>query len=151
MIEDLGSMEARDGNLAAATGYYQQARATYTKRDDILRVVLEESDAWIKLQKPKRAVELIRSVLRIIAPDLPAAALLRKVEQDVTAVVGNSKRVTDRYTNRSVISANDPALALLNELDDLAKFLRWAAVLSRSRRSPGAYCNWSDRSTETLL
>lgn len=85
MIEDLGSMEARDGNLAAATGYYQQARATYSKRDDILRVVLEESDAWIKLEKPKRAVDLIHSVLRIISPDLPAAALLRKVEQDVTA------------------------------------------------------------------
>ena len=82
IIEDLGSMEARDGNLTAATGYYQQARATYTKRDDILRVVLEEADTWIKLEKPKRTVDLIRSVLRIISPDVPAAALLRKVEQD---------------------------------------------------------------------
>jgi len=85
MIEDLGSMEARDGNFAAATGYYQQARATYTKRDDILRVALEESDAWGKWGKPKRAVDLIRSILRIISPDLPTAALLRKVEQDITA------------------------------------------------------------------
>jgi uncharacterized protein (TIGR03790 family) len=85
MIEDLGSMEARDGNLAGATGYYQQARATYTKRDDILRVVLEEADVWTRLGKSKRAVDLIRNVLRIISPDVPAAGLLRKVEQDATA------------------------------------------------------------------
>ena len=85
MIEDLGSMEARDGNLAAATSYYQQARATYGKRDDIVRVVLEEADAWIKQKKPKRAIDLVRSVLRIVSPDIPSAALLRKVEQDAMA------------------------------------------------------------------
>ena len=72
MIEDLGSMEARDGNFAAATSYFQQARAFYTKRDDILRVVLEEADTWIKQDKPKRAVDLLRSVLRITS-DAPAA------------------------------------------------------------------------------
>ncbi len=85
MLEDLGSMEARDGNPAAATSYYQQARATYAKRDDILRVVLEEADAWIKQNKAKRAVDLVRGVLRIISPDVPSAALLRKVEQDALA------------------------------------------------------------------
>jgi uncharacterized protein (TIGR03790 family) len=85
ILEDLGSMEARDGNLAAATGYYQQARATYGKRDDILRVVLEEADAWIKQNKPKRAIDLVHSVMRIISPDAPSAPLLRKVEQDALA------------------------------------------------------------------
>lgn len=85
MIEDLGSMEARDGNLAAATSYYQQARATYGKRDDIIRVVLEEADAWIKQNKPKRAIDLVRSVLRIVSRDIPSAALLRQVEQDAMA------------------------------------------------------------------
>jgi uncharacterized protein (TIGR03790 family) len=85
ILEDLGSMEARDGNLSSATSYYQQARATYSKRDDILRVVLEEADAWIKQEKPKRAIDLVRSVLRIISPDVPSVPLLRKVEQDALA------------------------------------------------------------------
>jgi len=79
MIEDLGAQEAQDGNFVSATSYFQQARACYTKRDDILRVVLEEADTWIKQDKPKRALELIRSVLRIIS-DAPASALLKKVE-----------------------------------------------------------------------
>jgi hypothetical protein len=83
MIEDLGAMEASDGNFAAATTYFQQARASYTKRDDILRVVLEEADCWIKQDKPKRAVDLVRSVLRIVS-DAPATPLLRKIEQDLT-------------------------------------------------------------------
>jgi uncharacterized protein (TIGR03790 family) len=82
MIEDLGLMEARDGNFAAATSHFQQARTLYAKRDDILRVVLEEADSWIKQGKPKRAVELVRSVLRIIS-DSPAAPLLKKIEQDL--------------------------------------------------------------------
>jgi uncharacterized protein (TIGR03790 family) len=81
MIEDLGLMEVRDGNLVAATSYFQQARTIYAKRDDILRVVLEEADALIKQNKSKRAVELIRSVLRISA-DAPAAPLLKKLEAD---------------------------------------------------------------------
>ena len=81
MIEDLGLMEARDKNFAAAASYFQQARTLYTKRDDIVRVVLEESDAWIKQDKPKRAVDLVRSVLRIVS-DAPAAPLLRKIESD---------------------------------------------------------------------
>ena len=84
MIEDLGLMEARDGNFSAATSYFQQARTCYAKRDDLLRVVLEETDAWIKQNKPKRALALVRSVLRVV-PDAPAAPLLRKIEQDLTA------------------------------------------------------------------
>jgi uncharacterized protein (TIGR03790 family) len=84
MIEDLGLMEAADGNFAAATSYFQQARACYTKRDDILRSVLEEADGWAKQGKPRRALDVIRSTLRIV-PDTPAAPLLRKMEQDLTA------------------------------------------------------------------
>lgn len=82
MIEDLGRWEAQDGNYVAATGYFQQARSLYTKRDDIIRVVLAESDAWVKQEKPKRALELVRSVLKIIT-DPPSTALLRKVEHDL--------------------------------------------------------------------
>ena len=84
MIEDLGLMEAKDGNHAAAVTYFQQARTVYTRREDILRVVLEEADSWVKQSKPKRAVELIRSVLRIVSEG-PTADLLKKVEQDVNA------------------------------------------------------------------
>jgi uncharacterized protein (TIGR03790 family) len=83
MIEDLGLMEARDGNLSAATSYFQQARTCYAKRDDLLRVVLEEADAWIKQNKPKRALALVRGVLRVV-PDAPAAPLLKKIEQNLT-------------------------------------------------------------------
>jgi uncharacterized protein (TIGR03790 family) len=82
MIEDLGLMEARDGNIASAISYFQQARACYVTRDDILRVVLEEADAWAKQKKPKRALDLLRSTLRIVS-DAPAAALLRKMEQEL--------------------------------------------------------------------
>jgi uncharacterized protein (TIGR03790 family) len=83
MIEDLGLMEASDGNFAAATGYFQQARASYSERDDILRVVLEEANAWIKQKNPKRALALVRSVLAIVS-DAPAADLLRKIERDLS-------------------------------------------------------------------
>lgn len=84
MIEDLGSMEMQDGNFAAATNYFQLARGCYSKRDDILRSVLEEADGWLKQKKPKRALELVRSTLRIV-PDTPAAPLLRKIEQSIVA------------------------------------------------------------------
>jgi hypothetical protein len=80
MLEDLGLMEFHSNNFGAATGYLQQARAYYNKRDDILRAVIEQSDAFIKDNKPRRALELIRSVLRIV-PDAPASALLEKLEQ----------------------------------------------------------------------
>jgi uncharacterized protein (TIGR03790 family) len=80
MLEDLGLMEMAANNFGAASSYLQQARASYVKRDDILRAVLELSDAFIKDKKPRRAVELIRSVVRVI-PDAPASALLKKMEQ----------------------------------------------------------------------
>jgi uncharacterized protein (TIGR03790 family) len=83
MIEDLGLMEAREGNFATATSYFQQARASYSRRDDILRVVLEEANSWIKQDNPKRALTLVRSVLRIIS-DAPASVLLRQIEQDLS-------------------------------------------------------------------
>jgi hypothetical protein len=85
MIEDLGLMEAADGNLLSATNYFGQARTCYSNRDDILRVVIEEADAWNKLKKPKRGIDLLRSALRI-AGDAPAAPLLRKIEQDLRRV-----------------------------------------------------------------
>jgi uncharacterized protein (TIGR03790 family) len=81
MLEDLGAMEASEGNLAVATSYFQQARACYAKRDDILRVVLEEADCLIKQDKKRRALDLVRSVLRIVS-DTSAAPLLRKIEQE---------------------------------------------------------------------
>lgn len=84
IIEDLGLMEAREGNFSAATNYFQQTRTCYKKRDDILRVVLEQADALVKENKPKRALELVRSVLRIVS-DSPAVPLLKKIEQDLTA------------------------------------------------------------------
>jgi uncharacterized protein (TIGR03790 family) len=79
MLEDLGLMEAGDGNFAVATSYFQQARACYSTRDDILRVVLEEVNALVRQNKSKRALELVRSVLRIVND----APLLRKVEHDL--------------------------------------------------------------------
>jgi uncharacterized protein (TIGR03790 family) len=84
MLEDLGLMEANDGNFASATNYFGQARSCYSNRDDILRVVLEEADAWNKLKKPKRGIDLLRSSLRI-AGDAPAAPLLRNLEQQLRA------------------------------------------------------------------
>ena len=81
MIEDLGLMESRDRNFSAATDCFRPARTFYSNRDDILRVVLEEADAWVKQDKPKRAVDLIGSALRT-SPDAPAALLLRKFEED---------------------------------------------------------------------
>src|SRR6266700_1307531 len=86
MIEDLGSIEARDGNFPAAADCFGQGRTFYSNRDDILRLVLEEADAWVKQSKPTRAVDLIRSSLRT-APDAPAAPLLRKFEEDAERAV----------------------------------------------------------------
>jgi len=84
MMEDLGLMEMRDGNFAAASPYFEQARVFYSARDDILRAVLEEATAWIKQDNRKRALDLVRSVLRII-PDAPASALLRQIEHDLNS------------------------------------------------------------------
>jgi uncharacterized protein (TIGR03790 family) len=85
VIEDLGLMEAGDGNLAAATSYFGQVRTCYSNRDDILRVIMEEADAWKKLQKPKKALELLRTALRI-AGDAPAAPLLKAMERETRGV-----------------------------------------------------------------
>jgi uncharacterized protein (TIGR03790 family) len=83
MLEDLGSIEAREGSLSTATNYFQQARTCYTIPDDIVRVVLKESDAWLKLNKPKRALDLVRTSLKT-SPDIPAAPLLRNIEHEAT-------------------------------------------------------------------
>jgi uncharacterized protein (TIGR03790 family) len=82
MIEDLALMELREKDFTTALAELQQARADYTKREDIVRCVLEECDALARSGKPKRAIELVRMVLRIV-PDSPAAPLLRKVESDL--------------------------------------------------------------------
>jgi hypothetical protein len=84
MMEDLALMETRDGHFAEAASQLGKARQCYPKRDDILRVTLEEADAWTKQKNSKRALELISNALQS-APDAPAAPLLRKMEQDLTA------------------------------------------------------------------
>jgi uncharacterized protein (TIGR03790 family) len=100
MMEDLGLMEVADGNLAAATSYFGQARTCYSNRDDILRVVMEEADAWNKLKKPGRGIDLIRSALRI-AGDAPAAPLLRNIEQELRGVTATpSAKPTPRVRVR---------------------------------------------------
>jgi hypothetical protein len=87
MLEDLGLLEAAAENNAGATGCFDLARTLYTKRDDILRTVLHEADALGKDRKQKRALDLIRTVLRI-APDAPASALLRKKEGELRGSLG---------------------------------------------------------------
>ncbi|MEO5721092.1 MAG: TIGR03790 family protein [Chthoniobacterales bacterium] len=82
MIEDLGLMEVKDGNYAAAISYFQQARTVYTQRDDIIRVVLAQADGLIKKGEPKRALELVRSVLKIVSGG-PTADLLKQLEQEL--------------------------------------------------------------------
>jgi uncharacterized protein (TIGR03790 family) len=89
MIEDLGLIEARDGNFLTATGCFGQARSFYSNRDDILRVVLEEADALVKQGKPTQAVDLIRSAVRT-APDAPVVPLLRKFEEDAERAVSQA-------------------------------------------------------------
>jgi uncharacterized protein (TIGR03790 family) len=85
MLEDVGRLEAAAENYAGATGCFDLARTNYTKRDDILRTVLEEADALAKQNKAKRALDLLRGVLRIV-PDAPASALLKKMEIELRAV-----------------------------------------------------------------
>ena len=91
MLEDLGLMEAHEGNFPAATSYFSQARACYSARDDILRVVLEEAEGWARQNKPKRALDLVRSVLRI-AGDATAAPMLRQIEHDLSTQPAAQKR-----------------------------------------------------------
>ena len=75
-------MEARDGNWLDATSCFQQVRACYTKRDDILRAVVEEATGWSKQQNPQRGLAVIRSVLRLVS-DAPAVELLRQMAHDL--------------------------------------------------------------------
>jgi uncharacterized protein (TIGR03790 family) len=82
MLEDLGLLEVAAENYTGATGCFDLARTLYTKRDDILRTVLSEADALGKDKKQKRALDLIRTVLRI-SPDAPASSLLRKKEGEL--------------------------------------------------------------------
>ncbi|HME88042.1 MAG TPA: TIGR03790 family protein [Chthoniobacterales bacterium] len=86
MMEDVGLMEIADGNFASATNYFGQARACYSTRADILRVVMEEADAWNKLKRPKRGLDLLHGALRV-AGDAPAAPLLRNLEQQLRATL----------------------------------------------------------------
>jgi hypothetical protein len=67
---------------------------SFRKRDDILRVVLEKADALIEQNNSKRAMELIRSVLRISA-DAPAAPLL-KLEAEARTATPRSRRPIPR-------------------------------------------------------
>ena len=76
-------MELRDGKFPTAIAALEQARGAYTKRDDIIRCVLEECDALIKFGKANRALDLTRRVLRII-PESPALRLLHQMENDLT-------------------------------------------------------------------
>jgi uncharacterized protein (TIGR03790 family) len=84
MLEDIGLLEAAAQNQVGASGCFDLARTTYTKRDDILRTVLHEADALGKQNKPNRALDLIRTVLRIV-PDAPASSLLKKKEMELRA------------------------------------------------------------------
>jgi uncharacterized protein (TIGR03790 family) len=84
MLEDIGLLEAAAENPVGASSCFDLARTTYTKRDDILRTVLHEADALAKQNKPNRALDLIRTVVRIV-PDAPASSLLKKLEMELRA------------------------------------------------------------------
>jgi uncharacterized protein (TIGR03790 family) len=82
MLEDLGAMETAAEKLPEAVACLDQARTLYTKRDDILRAVLEEANVLAKLNKTKRALDILRDTLRIIS-NAPASALLKKLEMEL--------------------------------------------------------------------
>jgi len=85
MLEDIGLLEADAENYGGATACFDLARTTYTKRDDILRTVLQEAAALAKQNKPKRGADLLRSVLKIV-PEAPASPLLKTMETELRAV-----------------------------------------------------------------
>ena len=91
MLEDVGLLEEEAGDYANASGCFNLARSLYTKRDDILRNVLHEADALAKQNKAKRALDLIRNVVRV-APDAPASSLLRKMEMELRATPTSPRR-----------------------------------------------------------
>jgi hypothetical protein len=84
MLEDVALMEMRDVDLAVASEQLDTARKCYRNRDDVLRVTIEEADALAKQNNPKRALDLLRDALTNEA-GAPAAPLLRKKEQDISA------------------------------------------------------------------
>jgi len=65
--------------------------------------VIEEADAWSKLKKPKRGIDLLRSTLRV-ASDAPAAPLLRNLEQNCVGI-SNADTETDRHVPADRLSA----------------------------------------------
>jgi tetratricopeptide (TPR) repeat protein len=75
-------METAAGKLPEAVACFDQARAIYTKRDDILRAVLLEANALGKQNKTKQALEILRNTLRIV-PNAPASSLLKKLEMEL--------------------------------------------------------------------
>ena len=79
MMEDLGLTEKERENFPSAVSLLQQARALYTQPDNILRTVLEQTDALLKSGDKKMALALVCDVARRL-PDAPATALLRKIE-----------------------------------------------------------------------
>ncbi len=93
MIEDLGLMEKESGDFDSAIGYLRQARSLYSKPDDILRASLEQVDASLKAGDKKSALALVRSVGRLVPPDKPAAALLKKIENQINPPPANAETV----------------------------------------------------------
>jgi hypothetical protein len=80
MIEDLGLMQAEAGDFEIAMSCLQQVRTIYEKRDDLLRVVLEQVDVLLQSDQKKKALALVHQTLRMV-PDSSASALLRQIEQ----------------------------------------------------------------------
>ena len=82
MIEDLGMIEKEKGNYASAVGYFRQVRSLYTKPDDNLRALLQQSDALLRSGDKEGSLALIRGAARLL-PDGPAAALLRRIDEQI--------------------------------------------------------------------
>ncbi|MDQ3413580.1 MAG: hypothetical protein M3480_01170, partial [Verrucomicrobiota bacterium] len=82
MMEDLALREKENGNFSSAVSYLQQARSFYKDPSDILRTIVEQAEALAESGNKKEALKLIRNVPRL-APDAPALALLRKMEQEL--------------------------------------------------------------------
>jgi hypothetical protein len=82
MMEDLGLREKENGNLSSAISCLKQARTFYQTPDDILRTIIEQTNALIQLGNKPAGLALIRSVSRL-APDAPGAALLRQMEDRI--------------------------------------------------------------------
>ncbi|MGH7938110.1 MAG: TIGR03790 family protein, partial [Bryobacteraceae bacterium] len=80
MLEDLGLMQAETGDFGTAMSCLQQARTIYEKRDDLLRVVVEQVDVLLQSNEKKKALALVHQTLRMV-PDSPASGLLRQIEQ----------------------------------------------------------------------